>query len=165
MLAGLPKAPSAYNPISNPKRARIRQLYIIDRMEDNHFISPQQAAEARTEELKIRTGPDNTRVHAEYVAEMARQLIFAQYGAEAYTRGLNVYTTLSASDQEAAYRSLRRGIVLRGVAARTDIYRRCAHLQCTHGHGTSPRCMIAAWLLSNWPKRLQFNEPNAGSWH
>src|SRR5690606_20500798 len=89
MLAGLPKAPSAYNPISNPKRARMRQLHIIDRMEVNQFITPQQAAQARTEELKIRTGPDNTRVHAEYVAEMARQLIFAQYGDEAYTRGLN----------------------------------------------------------------------------
>lgn len=111
MLAGLPKAPSAYNPISNPKRARVRQLHIIDRMEDNHFISPQQASEARTEELKIRSGPDNTRVHAEYVAEMARQLIFAQYGNEAYTRGLNVYTTLNSAEQDTAYQALRRGIM------------------------------------------------------
>ena len=111
MLAGLPKAPSAYNPISNPKRARVRQLYIIDRMEANHFISPQQAAQARTEELKIRTGPDNTRVHAEYVAEMARQLIFSQYGNEAYTRGLNVYTTLNSAEQDTAYQALRRGIM------------------------------------------------------
>lgn len=111
MLAGLPKAPSAYNPISNPKRARVRQLHIIDRMEANHFISPEEAAEARKEELKIRSGPDNTRVHAEYVAEMARQLIFAQYGNEAYTRGLNVYTTLNAAEQETAYKALRRGIM------------------------------------------------------
>ncbi|NMM82164.1 penicillin-binding protein [Acidovorax sp. SRB_14] len=111
MLAGLPKAPSAYNPISNPKRARIRQLYIIDRMEENHFITPQQAQEARKEELTVRNGSNNTRVHAEYVAEMARQLIFAQYGSEAYTRGLNVYTTLNAADQDAAYQSLRRGIM------------------------------------------------------
>ena len=111
MLAGLPKAPSAYNPISNPKRARVRQLHIIDRMEESGFITSEQAVAARTEELQIRTGPDNTRVHAEYVAEMTRQLIFAQYGNEAYTRGLNVYTTLSAGDQEAAYRALRRGIM------------------------------------------------------
>lgn len=111
MLAGLPKAPSAYNPISNPKRARSRQLYIIERMEDNGFITAEQAADAKKEELKIRTGPDNTRVHAEYVAEMARQLIFAQYGNEAYTRGLNVYTTLNAAEQEAAYTALRRGIM------------------------------------------------------
>ncbi|MFN7855300.1 MAG: penicillin-binding protein 1A [Acidovorax sp.] len=111
MLAGLPKAPSAYNPISNPKRARSRQLYIIERMEENGFISAQQAAEAKKEELKIRTGPDATRVHAEYVAEMARQLIFSQYGNDAYTRGLNVYTTLNAAEQEAAYSALRRGIM------------------------------------------------------
>lgn len=111
MLAGLPKAPSAYNPISNPKRARSRQLYIIERMEENGFITAQQAADAKKEELKIRTGPDSTRVHAEYVAEMARQLIFSQYGNEAYTRGLNVYTTLNAAEQEAAYTALRRGIM------------------------------------------------------
>jgi len=111
MLAGLPKAPSAYNPISNPKRARSRQLYIIERMEENGFITVQQAVEAKKEELKIRSGPDNTRVHAEYVAEMARQLIFTQYGNEAYTRGLNVYTTLNAAEQEAAYAALRRGIM------------------------------------------------------
>ena len=111
MLAGLPKAPSAYNPISNPKRARSRQLYIIKRMQENGFITAEQAAEAKKENLKIRTGPDNTRVHAEYVAEMARQLIFTQYGNEAYTRGLNVYTTLNAAEQEAAYTSLRRGIM------------------------------------------------------
>lgn len=111
MLAGLPKAPSAYNPISNPKRARSRQLYIIERMEENGFITAQQAAEAKKEELKIRTGPDSTRVHAEYVAEMARQLIFSQYGNDAYTRGLNVYTTLNAAEQEAAYTALRRGIM------------------------------------------------------
>ena len=111
MLAGLPKAPSAYNPINNPKRARSRQLYIIERMEENGFITEQEAIEAKKEQLKIRSGLSNTRVHAEYVAEMARQLIFAQYGNEAYTRGLNVYTTLNAGDQEAAYTALRRGIM------------------------------------------------------
>lgn len=111
MLAGLPKAPSAYNPITNPKRARSRQLYIIERMEEHGFITEQEAIEAKKEELKIRSGLTNTRVHAEYVAEMARQLIFAQYGNEAYTRGLNVYTTLNAGDQEAAYTALRRGIM------------------------------------------------------
>ena len=111
MLAGLPKAPSAYNPIANPKRARIRQLYIIDRMESNRFITPEQADMAREEPVKLRTGPDNTRVHAEYVAEMARQLIFAQYGDEAYTRGLNVYTTLNSAEQDTAYKALRKGIM------------------------------------------------------
>ena len=111
MLAGLPKAPSAYNPISNPKRARIRQLYIIDRMLENGFITAEEAAAARQEDLKLRSSTDSTRIHAEYVAEMARQLIFAQYGNEAYTRGLNVYTTLNAGEQETAYTALRKGIM------------------------------------------------------
>ncbi|WP_418236085.1 penicillin-binding protein 1A [Diaphorobacter nitroreducens] len=111
MLAGLPKAPSAYNPISNPKRARIRQLYIIDRMLENGFITAEEATAAKREDLKLRSSTDSTRIHAEYVAEMARQLIYAQYGPEAYTRGLNVYTTLNAGEQETAYTALRKGIM------------------------------------------------------
>ena len=111
MLAGLPKAPSAYNPIANPKRARMRQLYIIERMQENGYITAAQAADAKKEDLKLRSGTDDTRVHAEYVAEMVRQMIFAQYGNEAYTRGLNVYTTLNAGDQETAYTALRKGIM------------------------------------------------------
>ncbi len=111
MLAGLPKAPSAYNPIVNPKRARARQLYIIERMEDNGFITSAQAVSAKAEELVVKTGPDAGRVHAEYIAETVRQLVFNQYGEQTYTRGLNVYTTLSAADQTAAYKALRKGIM------------------------------------------------------
>ena len=111
MLAGLPKAPSAYNPIVNPKRARARQLYIIERMEENGFITKEQAVMAKQEELKIRTATSSLHTHADYVAEMARQLMFAQYGTDIYTRGLNVYTTIRATDQQAAYAALRRGIM------------------------------------------------------
>lgn len=111
MLAGLPKAPSAYNPISNPKRARIRQLYIIERMAENGFITAEQARIARDEPLQLRNASHSDRVNADYVAEMARQLVYAQYGDEAYTRGLNVYTTLNASEQEVAYAALRKGIM------------------------------------------------------
>lgn len=111
MLAGLPKAPSAYNPIINPKRARTRQLHILDRMQDNGFISAEQADAAKKEDLKVRSASDNNKVHAEFVAETVRQLMFAQYGDETYTRGLNVYTTLRAADQNAAYKALRRGIM------------------------------------------------------
>ncbi|MDB5845925.1 MAG: penicillin-binding protein family [Polaromonas sp.] len=111
MLAGLPKAPSTYNPIANPSRARTRQLYIIERMEQNGFINAQQAKTAREEELHIRTGRDAGRVHAEYVAETVRQLVFNQYGEETYTRGLNVYTTLKSADQIVAYKALRKGIM------------------------------------------------------
>ncbi len=111
MLAGLPKAPGTNNPIKNPKRARGRQLTVIERMEETGFITAQQAQAAREEKLKLKGGPDGMRVHAEYVAETVRQLVFAQYGNETYTRGLNVYTTINAADQDAAYKALRRGIM------------------------------------------------------
>lgn len=111
MLAGLPKAPSAYNPISNPKRARIRQRHIIDRMLENNFITDREAEAAKEFELKIKTGPANNQIHAEYVTEMVRQLMFTQYGEETYTRGLDVQTTLRSVDQDAAYKALRKGIM------------------------------------------------------
>ncbi|PIT74096.1 penicillin-binding protein 1A [Limnohabitans sp. G3-2] len=111
MLAGLPKAPSAYNPISNPKRARSRQLYIIERMEENQYITAAQARAAKSEPLKLRSAADKKILHAEYVAETVRQMVFAQYGQETYTRGLNVYTTVQSTEQMAAYKALRQGIM------------------------------------------------------
>ncbi|HEY2255643.1 MAG TPA: penicillin-binding protein 1A [Variovorax sp.] len=111
MLAGLPKAPGANNPINNPARARGRQLYVIDRMQEAGFITAEQAEEARKEELHLRDAADPTRLHAEYVAETVRQLMYAQYGDTTYTRGLKVYTTLVAADQAAAYQALRKGIM------------------------------------------------------
>ena len=111
MLAGLPKAPSAYNPIINPKRARSRQLHIIDRMLENGFITADDAALAKKQELKVKSGSNNARGHADYVAETVRQLMYAQYGDETYTRGLNVYTTIKSADQEVAYKALRQGIM------------------------------------------------------
>ena len=92
MLAGLPKAPGANNPVNNPTRARGRQLYVIDRMQEAGFITAEQAAEAKKEEPHLREGADPTRLHAEYVAETVRQLMYAQYGDSTYTRGLKVYT-------------------------------------------------------------------------
>jgi penicillin-binding protein 1A len=110
MLAGLPKAPSIYNPIVNPKRATDRQQYIIGRMLEHGFISAEQAAAARAEKLHYRSQSE-VAVHAEFVAETARQLVFAQYGDETYTRGLNVYLSIVSSDQMVAYRALRRGLM------------------------------------------------------
>jgi penicillin-binding protein 1A len=111
MLAGVPKFPSSANPVANYARAKRRQLYIIDRMLENGFITEAQAVQARAEDVKVRTGPDSSRVHAEFVAETVRQLIFAQYGEETYTRGLDVYTTIKSDEQMAAYRALRKGIM------------------------------------------------------
>ena len=127
MLAGLPQAPSVYNPISNPERAVKSQLLIIDRMFENDFITADQRDAARAQPLKYRT-PAEVPIHAEYVAEVARQLIFSQYGDEAYTRGLNVYLTLNSVEQMVAYRALRKGImdyerrqVYRGPEAYVDL--------------------------------------------
>ncbi|VWC17086.1 membrane carboxypeptidase/penicillin-binding protein [Burkholderia lata] len=109
MLAGLPKAPSAYNPVVNPKRAKVRQEYILKRMLDLHYITQRQYDEAVKQEIHTRTAGDEYGVHAEYAAEMVRQMMYAQYKDETYTRGLNVVTTIRSADQEAAYRAVRKG--------------------------------------------------------
>lgn len=83
MLAGLPKAPSAYNPVRNPKRATIRQQYIIDRMFENGFITAEQRDQAKAEKLSYRSKAPIP-IHAEYAAEAARMLMHEQYGADAY---------------------------------------------------------------------------------
>ena len=111
MLAGLPKAPSTYNPIANPKRARTRQLYIIDRMEENKFITNEEAAAAKQQDVTVKQASTVGRIHGEYVAETVRQLVYNQYGDDTYTRGINVYTTLRSTDQNVAYKALRKGIM------------------------------------------------------
>jgi penicillin-binding protein 1A len=111
MLAGLPKAPSAYNPVANPKRARARQQYILQRMHDLGYITDTQYEQAKNEELRVKTDSSEFGVHAEYVAEMARKLVYDQFKDETYSRGLNVFTTITKADQDAAYLSVRRGVM------------------------------------------------------
>ncbi|MGB8419820.1 penicillin-binding protein 1A [Paraburkholderia sp.] len=111
MLAGLPKAPSAYNPVVNPKRAKIRQEYILQRMYELHYISQEQYEEASKQPLVVKGAGKEFSVHAEYVAEMVRQMMYAQYREEAYTLGLNVVTTIDSADQDVAYRALRKGLM------------------------------------------------------
>lgn len=111
MLAGLPKAPSAYNPVVNPKRAKVRQQHILQRMHQLGYLSTAEYEKARDEELIIKTDSNEFGVHAEYVAEMTRQLVYEQFKEETYTRGLNVITTITKADQDAAYIALRRGVM------------------------------------------------------
>jgi penicillin-binding protein 1A len=111
MLAGLPKAPSAYNPVVNPKRAKVRQEYILERMLELHYITQDQYDEAVRQPLIVKSTSKEYSVHAEYVAEMVRQMMVTQYHEEAYTRGLNVVTTLDSADQDVAYRALRKGLM------------------------------------------------------
>ncbi len=111
MLAGLPKAPSAYNPIANPKRATVRQRYVIDRMLESGFIDAATRDAALAEQLRYRPPPASV-VHAEYAAETARQLVHAQYGDDAYIRGLNVHLSIDSRLQKAAHAALRRGLMV-----------------------------------------------------
>ncbi|MEP6701518.1 MAG: penicillin-binding protein 1A [Betaproteobacteria bacterium] len=111
MLAGLPKAPSAYNPVVNPQRARQRQQYVLRRMLETRAITDQQYQQGTKEELEIRTDTRDVTAHAEFVAEMARQVVYDAYGDDAYTKGIKVYTTLRTRNQEAAYAALRKGVI------------------------------------------------------
>jgi len=111
MLAGLPKAPSAYNPVVNPKRARLRQQYVLRRMQELGFIDAAQQEAALKQTLVVKRDASEFAVHAEYVAEMARQIAAEQFPDDVYTRGLRVYTTILKNDQEAAYAALRRGVL------------------------------------------------------
>lgn len=111
MLAGLPKAPGASNPISNPKRAKLRQVAILKRMLQLGYITPQQFEQAKDEEIHIGNNINVYGTHADYVTEMARQMVYDQFKDDTYTLGLNVYTTITKTDQDAAYLSLRRGVM------------------------------------------------------
>ncbi len=117
MLAGLPKAPSTFNPVINPKRARIRQLYVLKRMLDLEYISEKEFAAAREETLVVKRDLGGYAEHAEFVAEMARQIAAERFPEGdyprdfIYTHGLKVYTTINYEEQEAAYQSLRKGVL------------------------------------------------------
>ena len=111
ILAGLPKAPSAYNPVANPQRARQRQQYVLRRMRELGHITEQQKVEATKAPLHVRREMDDfAGVHGEYLAEMVRQAVYDQYPEDAYTKGFRVYTTIRKADQEAAYEAVRRGL-------------------------------------------------------
>jgi penicillin-binding protein 1A len=112
MLAGLPKAPSSFNPVINPKRAKQRQLYVLRRMHELGVLDDAQYADAQKTPIVVKQ-ESNTEyeVHAEFVAEMVRQVLLEQYPDDIYTRGFRVYTTITRADQEAAYAALRQGLL------------------------------------------------------
>jgi penicillin-binding protein 1A len=112
MLAGLPKAPSFYNPVANPQRAKQRQQYVLRRMNELGYIDATQYDDALKAPLRAR-GREVAEysVHAQYAAEMVRQALVEHYPDDVYTRGFRVYTTLRKADQEAAYHALRQGVI------------------------------------------------------
>ena len=111
MLAGLPKAPSRYNPFANPKRAEARQRYVLRRMKDLHFITPQQYETALKEPHRFRKSRQIRELSADYVAEIVRQAMYERYKDDIYSSGLKIYTTIRKSNQEAANRAILQGIV------------------------------------------------------
>jgi penicillin-binding protein 1A len=111
MLAGLPKAPSRYNPVASPERAKQRQLYVLRRMRELGHITEAQYQAAAEQPVVARRQVREGELSGDYVAEMARQLMVDRYGEEAYTRGFRVYTTLLKAHQEAALQALRNGVL------------------------------------------------------
>ena len=111
MLAGIPKAPSLYNPFNNLKRAALRQQYVLRRMNELGFLNDENVKAAKAEVLKFNRERQMYSVNAEYVAEMTRQSVFEQYGEKAYVSGIRVYTTIRRVDQEAAVVALHKGVL------------------------------------------------------
>jgi len=112
MLAGLPKAPSRYNPVANFERARQRQLYVLHRMHELKYIDDAQYEQAKNQHLVIRNTLQNAaNVSADYVAEMVRQAMYDRYQDSIYTSGMKVYTTIRKHDQEAADQALWQGVM------------------------------------------------------
>ncbi len=111
MLAGLPKAPSTFNPVANPRRAKVRQDYVLGRMHKLRLISNAQFTQAAKEKLKVVGRGEDYAVTAPYVAEMVRQQMVAQFPNDAYSRGLTVFTTIRSNEQRAAHNALRAGLI------------------------------------------------------
>ncbi len=110
MLAGLPKAPSRYNPVVNFPRAKARQQYVLGRMRTLKFIDEPTWKAAVEQKLVIRPARQHVDVVADYAAEMVRQTLFEKYGESIYSSGYKAYTTLLRTQQEAANRSLWQGV-------------------------------------------------------
>ncbi len=128
MIAGLPKAPSAYNPLSNPQRALTRRNWILERMLERGRISQEEYDLAVSAPITARQHSASLAVEGSYIAEMARQEALALLGPRIYTDGIRVTTTLDSTMQQAAVSSLRHGLHVyderhgwRGPEARVDI--------------------------------------------
>lgn len=111
MIAGLPKAPSAFNPVANPERARIRRDWILSRMLQLGSIDRAAYEEAIASPVTARNHGSNPELEAPYVAEMARLEMIDRFGTEAYTDGYHVYTTVDSELQKQANRALREGLI------------------------------------------------------
>ncbi len=110
MLAGLPKAPSSYNPLRNPVRAKVRRNYVLGRLKELEKISEQQYETAIVEAVSAQKHSTSAELVAPHIAEMVRAQLTEQYGEDAYWQGLNVYTTILSTQQVAGEKALRAGL-------------------------------------------------------
>ncbi|WP_421867773.1 penicillin-binding protein 1A [Marinobacter adhaerens] len=110
MLAGLPKAPSAFNPLANPDRAMIRRNWILGRMRDLGYITPDAHELAVSAPITASYNSTETEVDADYVAEMARSEMVRRFGEDAYTDGYTVTLTVDGKKQQVATEALRDGL-------------------------------------------------------
>lgn len=110
MIAGLPKAPSRYNPLADPERALERRDYVLGRMAKLGFITDQEEEEAKATPVTAALHTAQTEADAPYIAEMVRAEMFDRYGNDAYTTGFNVYTTIDSHLQSVANRALRNNL-------------------------------------------------------
>ncbi|MBP8309134.1 MAG: penicillin-binding protein 1A [Burkholderiaceae bacterium] len=111
MLAGLPKAPSLFNPLVNPKRATERQHYILQRMHEIGSLTDQEYETALKQPLRYSTPGNDMSAQAPYVAEMARMMAYELFKEDIYTAGLNVYTTIRSAEQRVATAAVRQGVI------------------------------------------------------
>ncbi len=130
MLAGLPKAPSKYNPFVNLKRAEQRQHYVLGRMYALHFLSKDEYQESLTQELSFKKSHQSRELAADYVAEIVRQSLYDQYQEGIYSSGLKVVTTILKKNQEAANAAVLKGLLdydkrhgYRGPEGMVNLYR------------------------------------------
>ena len=111
LLAGLPKAPSNYNPFTNPKRAIQRQQEVLKNMLRYNFIDQKTFNEAIKQSLHFKESRQSRDLMADHAAEMVRQTLYDQYKDDIYTSGIKVYTTIKKVNQEAANEAVLRGIL------------------------------------------------------
>ena len=110
MIAGLPKAPSAYNPITNPERALVRRNWILFRMEETGAISHEERLAAQEQPVSARFHAAQPEVEGAYFAEMIRLQAMDRVEADIYTDGIRIITTLDSHKQTAAVQALRTGL-------------------------------------------------------
>lgn len=173
-IAGLPVAPSAYNPIVNPTMATMRRNYVLRRMYDLGYIDeltfqsekaqPMQTRRVATEQERILAGEKSDKATAHYAAELARMLVYDIFGDETYSRGLNVYTTINTADQTAAVEAVRTRLIAydrkygyRGPEGFVDLAKasdRAKAIRAALARTASSPFMLPAVVLEASPKKI-----------